>query len=53
MIPELVTVKIKKSSISHETKIHFVVVGVIKSPQKRSFEVKWYQAVRITEEVCP
>jgi len=35
-----------------EIKIYFIIVGVIKLPQKRSFELKWYQAGRITEEVC-
>lgn len=35
-----------------ETTVRFIIVGDIKSPQKRSLEVKWYQAVRIAEEVC-
>jgi len=29
----------------------FIVVGGVKSPYKRGIRVKWYQAVRIAEEV--
>lgn len=34
-----------------KTSLRFIVIGDIKSPQKRSIQVKWYQAVRIAKEV--
>jgi hypothetical protein len=34
-----------------KTKVRFIVAGDIKSPQKCSLRVKWYQAVRIAQEV--
>jgi hypothetical protein len=34
-----------------ETSPRFIVIGDIKSPQKRSIQVKLYQALRIAKEV--
>jgi hypothetical protein len=31
--------------------VRAIVAGDIKSPQKQSLQMKWYQAVRVAEEV--
>jgi len=31
--------------------VRFIAAGVTNSPQKRSLRLKWYQTVRVTEEV--
>jgi isochorismate hydrolase len=47
----LIKIGQKYRALCLQTNVLFIVTGEIKSPQKRSLRTKWWQIVRVAEEV--